>query len=165
MKLAGIDAALPAYTKETIADLVNAAKTIGNAAEGKKVYEQAGCIACHIPGPQQSKIGPDLSNLARGLPVDMIVTETIWPALNVKEGYEAATVTLKDGTLITGFKQTETADAIAIRDMTSGTMTTIPRCATQSIKTGGSVMPDGLTAALSTQQLAHLLRYLFELGK
>lgn len=165
MKLAGIDAALPAYTKETIADLVNAAKTIGNAAEGKKVYEQAGCIACHTPGPQQSKIGPDLSNLARGLPVDMIVTETIWPALNVKEGYEAATVTLKDGTVITGFKQTETAEAIAIRDVTSGVVTTLPRTATQSIKTGGSVMPDGLTAALSTQQLAHLLRYLLELGK
>ena len=165
MKLAGINSALPAYTKDTIAKIVRSAASIGNAAEGKKVYEQAGCIACHTPGPTQSKIGPDLSSISRGLPVDMIVTEVIWPALNVKEGYEAATVTMKDGSVITGFKQTETAEAIAIRDMTTGTVKSIPRNETQSIKTGGTVMPDGLTATLSPQQLADLIRYLSELGK
>jgi putative heme-binding domain-containing protein len=165
MKLAGINAALPAYTKDTIAKIVTSAASIGNAAEGKKVYEQSGCIACHIPGAPQSKIGPDLSSISRGLPVDMIVTEVIWPALNVKEGYEASTITMKDGTVITGFKQTETAEAIAIRDMTTGTVKSIPRNETQSIKTGGTVMPDGLTAMLSPQQVADLIRYLSELGK
>ena len=165
MKLAGINTALPAYTKETISKIVRDAASIGNAAEGKKVYEQAGCVACHIPGPTQSKIGPDLSSISRGLPVDMIVTEVIWPALNVKEGYEAATILMKDGTVVTGFKQTETAEAIAIRDMTTGTVKSIPRAETQSIKTGGSVMPDGLTANLSPQQIADLIRYLSELGK
>ncbi|MCA1963136.1 MAG: HEAT repeat domain-containing protein, partial [Prosthecobacter sp.] len=109
MKLAGINSALPAYTKEYIANIVKGANTFGNAAEGKKIYESAGCIACHTPGAAQSKIGPDLSAIARGLPIDMIVTEVVWPALNVKEGYEAVTATMKDGTVITGFKQTETA--------------------------------------------------------
>ena len=165
MELAGINSALPAYTKEAVTQIVNGANTIGNAARGKLVYEQAGCIACHTPGAPQSKIGPDLSNLARGLPMDMIVTETIWPALNVKEGYEAATITLNDGTVITGFKQTETAEAIAIRDMSSGVVKTFSRAGAQSVKTGGTVMPDGLTATLSPQQLADLFRYLSELGK
>ncbi|MFM9955448.1 MAG: PVC-type heme-binding CxxCH protein [Opitutaceae bacterium] len=165
MKLAGISTALPVYRKETIAKIVSDAATLGDAAEGKKVYEQAGCIACHTPGPTQSKIGPDLSSISRGLPVDMIVTEVIWPALNVKEGYEAATITMKDGTVVTGFKQTETAEAIAIRDMTTGTVKSIPRNETQSIKTGGTVMPDGLTAPLNAKQLADLIRYLSELGR
>jgi putative heme-binding domain-containing protein len=165
MKLAGINSALPAYTKEYIANLVKAANTFGNADKGKKIYEAAGCIACHTPGAAQSKIGPDLSAIARGLPIDMIITEVVWPALNVKENYEAATVTMKDGTVVTGFKQTETADAIGIRDMTTGVVRSIPRAETQKIQTGGTVMPDGLVAALNEQQLAHLIKYLSGLGK
>jgi putative heme-binding domain-containing protein len=165
MTLAGLNSSLPVYRKETIAKIVSDAATVGNAAEGKKVYAQAGCIACHTPGPAQSKIGPDLSSISRGLPVDMIVTEVVWPALNVKEGYEAATVTLKDGTVVTGFKQTETAEAIGVRDMNTGAVKSIPRGETQSIKTGGTLMPDGLTTTLSPQQLADLIRYLSELGK
>jgi putative heme-binding domain-containing protein len=164
MKLAGINSALPAYTKEYIANIVKGANTFGNAAEGKKIYEAAGCIACHTPGPANSKIGPDLSAIARGLPIDMIVTEVVWPALNVKENFEAATVTLKDGSVITGFKQTETADAIAIRDLT-GSVKSIPKSDTAKIQTGGSLMPDGLTAALDERQLVHLVKYLSELGK
>ena len=164
MRLAGINSALPTYTKEYIANIVKGANTFGNAAEGKKIYEAAGCIACHIPGAPQSKIGPDLSAIARGLPIDMIVTEVVWPALNVKENFEAATVTMKDGNVITGFKQTETADAIGIRDM-AGIVKSIPKSDTAKIQTGGTVMPDGLVATLNEQQLAHLIKYLSELGK
>jgi putative heme-binding domain-containing protein len=165
MKLAGINTALPAYTKETVAKIVSDAATIGTAAEGRRVYEQAGCVSCHTPGSSQSKIGPDLSSISRGLPVDMIVTEVVWPALNVKEGYEAVTVTMKDGTVTTGFKQTETAEAIGVRDMNTGTVQSILRSETQSVKAGGTLMPDGITATLSPQQLADLVRYLSELGK
>jgi len=165
MKLAGISAALPVYTKDYVADLVSAAGTTGDAAEGRKVFEQTGCIACHMPGAPGSKIGPDLSTISRGMPTDMIIAEVIWPALNVKEGYEAATVTMKDGSVVAGFKQTETGGAIAIRDMATGEVRSITKTDTAKIQTGGTVMPDGLTAALSEKQLADLIRYLSELGK
>jgi putative heme-binding domain-containing protein len=117
-----------------------------------------------MPGAAQSKIGPDLSAIARGLPIDMIVTEVVWPALNIKEGYEAATITLKDGSVVTGFKHTDTADTISIRDLT-GTITPILKANTSNIQLGGTLMPDGLTATLNEQQLAHLIKYLSELGK
>jgi putative heme-binding domain-containing protein len=165
MKIAGINSALPTYTKAYITNLVKGAQTHGNAAEGKKIYEQAGCIACHMPGAPGSKIGPDLSAISRGLPLDMIITEIVWPALNVKEGYEAATVTMKDGSVVTGFKQTDTADVITIRDMATGSLKPIKKSDTRNIQTGGTVMPDGITAGLNEQQLAHLVRYLSELGK
>ncbi len=165
MQLAGMNAALPAYTKETISRIVKNAGTFGDAAEGQKIYEQAGCIACHMPGAAQSKIGPDLSAVSRGLPIDMIVTEVVWPALNVKEGYEAATVTLKDGSVVTGFRQTESTESISIRDLASGAVRSIPKSETRSIATGGSVMPEGVVAALNEQQLAHLVKYLSELGQ
>jgi putative heme-binding domain-containing protein len=164
MQLAGLNADLPAYTKAYLDKIVHTANTVGDPAEGKKVYEQAGCIACHLPGAAQSKIGPDLSAIARGLPIDMIVTEVVWPALNVKEGYEAATVTLKDGTVLTGFKHTDTADTLTLRDF-AGELKPVKKTSAQSIQTGGSVMPDGLTTTLTELQLAHLIRYLSELGK
>lgn len=165
MKLAGLNPALPDYTKECVANLVKAAKTFGDPVEGKKIYESAGCIACHMPGPANSKIGPDLSAISRGLPVELIVTELVWPALNVKEGYEAATVTLKDGTVVTGFKQTETAEAIAVRDLATGAVKSIPKSETKAIQSGGTVMPDGLIAGMDERQLAHLVRYLMGLGE
>ena len=164
MKLAGLNEGLPVYTKDYVTRLVKDANTFGNAAEGKKVYETAGCIACHMPGAANSKIGPDLSAISRGLPAELIVTEVVWPALNVKEGYEAATVTLNDGSVVTGFKQTETAEAIAIRDLATGAVRSIPRGETKSIVAGGTVMPDGMTAGMDERQLAHLLRYLMGLG-
>jgi len=99
------------------------------------------------------------------MPIDMIIGEIIWPALNVKEGYEAATVTMKDGNVIAGFKHTETTDTIDIRDLATGSVKSLQRTNTNKIQTGGTLMPDGLTATLSEQQLADLIRYVSELGK
>ena len=164
MGAAGMNTALPPYTKDYISKVVKAAQTVGDAAEGKKVYEAAGCATCHIPGGAQSRIGPDLSAVSRGLPIDMIVTEVVWPGLNVKENFEAANVVLKDGSVVTGFKHTDTAEAIAVRELT-GSIRTIKKSDTQSIKVGGTLMPEGLTGNLNETQLAHLIRYLSELGK
>ncbi len=165
MKLAGLNPALPVYTKEYVANLVKAARTFGNAEEGKKIYETAGCIACHQPGAPGNPLGPDLSAIARGLPPELIATEVVWPALNVKEGYEAATVTLKDGTVVTGFKQTETDESVAIKDLATGEVKTLPRGEIHDLQSGGTVMPDGLTAGMDERQLAHLVRYLMGLGE
>jgi putative heme-binding domain-containing protein len=77
----------------------------------------------------------------------------------------AATVTKKDGTVVTGFKQTETAEAIALRNLATGAVRSIPRRETKEVKLGGTVMPDGLTAGMDERQLAHLVRYLMGLGE
>jgi putative heme-binding domain-containing protein len=122
-------------------------------------------VVCHVIDNTGGKIGPDLSALGRGLPVDMIVTEVIWPALNVKEGFEATSVTTRDGRSIEGFRHSETADEVAIRDALTGEITRLRRAQVERIKPSGTVMPEGLTAPLSKQQLADLIRYLSELGK
>jgi putative heme-binding domain-containing protein len=165
MAIAGIDGAVPTYTQEYVALIVQRAKAEGHAAEGRRVFEQSGCIACHAVDGTGGKLGPDLSALSRALPIDMIVAEVVWPALNVKEGYEAATATMRDGTVVSGFKHAETAATIGIRDPATGDVKTIKRADTKQLQVGGTIMPDGLTAAMTEQQLAHLVRYLSELGK
>jgi putative heme-binding domain-containing protein len=165
MNRAGVSDSVPEYTGEYVKAVAARSRTAGDAAEGRKVFEQSGCMACHAVNNVGGKIGPDLSALSRGLPLDMIVTEVVWPSINVKEGFEAASATLKDGTVVSGFKQLHTESVLGIRDMNTGEVRTIQRSEAAQMKVGGTVMPEGLTGALSEKQLADLIRYLGELGK
>jgi hypothetical protein len=71
---------------------------------------------------------------------------------------------MKDGSVITGFKHTDTPETLSIREL-SGAIRQVRKGETQSIKVGGTLMPEGVTGHLSELQLAHLIRYLGELGK
>ena len=64
-----------------------------------------------------------------------------------------------------GTVKNETAEAIAVRDLATGAVRSIPRGETKEVKLGGTVMPDGLTAGMDERQLAHLVRYLMGLGE
>lgn len=161
---AGFSPELPVFSTEFVRDLVAEARARGNAAEGRNHYAALACAACHTINGEGGKAGPDLSALGRGLPPDMIVTELIWPQLNVKEGFEALSVTTKDGRFVEGIRQSETGDELAIRDTLTGEITRIRRAQVAQVKPTGSVMPEGLTAPLSRPQLADLVRYLMELG-
>jgi hypothetical protein len=79
--------------------------------------------------------------------------------------FRGATVALTDGAVVTGFKQTETGEANAVRDLATGVVRSIPKSETKAIQSGGTVMPDGLTAGMDERQLAHLVRYLMGLGE
>ncbi len=165
MGIAGMPATAAPYTSEYVRGIVSLARTGGDPVAGRKVFEQVGCGACHAVNEVGGKIGPSLTAISRGLPVDMIVTEVLWPAINVKEGYEAATVTLKDGNVVRGFKQTDTDSEVSVRDMNTGEIRTIKRADAARIEVGGTVMPEGLTASLTEQQIGDLIRYLSTLGQ
>jgi putative heme-binding domain-containing protein len=165
MGLAGMPSTAAPYTSEYVRGIAALARNGGDAVAGRKVFEQVGCMACHAVQDVGGKIGPALTAISRGLPLDMIVTEVLWPAINVKEGYEAATVTLRDGTVVRGFKQTDTDSEVSVRDMNTGEIRTIKRSDAARIEVGGTVMPEGLTASLTEQQIGDLIRYLSTLGQ
>ncbi|MEW6305188.1 MAG: PVC-type heme-binding CxxCH protein [Verrucomicrobiota bacterium] len=164
-KLAGFSADLPVYSPEFVRDLATRAQREGDAARGRQVYDMMGCAACHVVNGEGGKVGPDISALGRGQPIDGIITELIWPQLNVKEGFEAVRVLTKDGRNLEGVKQSETAGETAIRDTLTGEVATLRRAQIERIQPIGSVMPEGLTAPLTPQQLADLVRFLADLGK
>ncbi len=164
-QLGGLTTQSLAYDTTVINELAEAARKTGDVAEGRKLFQTIGCVTCHMVNNEGGKIGPDLSALGRGLPIDGVIVEVLWPQVNVKEGFASTSVTTKDGRIIEGFRQAETADEISIRDMLTGEIARIRRDQVQLIRTGGSVMPEGLTSNLSRPQLASLIRYLSELGK
>jgi len=102
---------------------------------------------------ESAALAPPLSNLSdrkerecgtisRELSVEPIASEFVWPALNIKEDDEAATVNLKDGTVVTGCKQTDPAEAIALGDLVTVPALRIPRSEAKEVGMGRTMILD-----------------------
>ena len=109
------------------------------------------------PGPIK---GPNLSALAAGLPTDLIVESVLWPARQIKEGYETVTITTKDGRIHSGFLQAAERKAISIRDLASGKVVVVPSTNLASRSKAQTVMPPSLTDSLTRTELRDLIKYL-----
>jgi len=155
-----------AYSPEFVAKLVEEVKTSGNAEVGKKVYQSPliSCVACHaIQGQGGGVLGPDLTTVGSGLPLDLIVESVLWPERQLKEGYFSINVTTKDGKLYNGYREKEDEKTLFLRDIASQKTVPIPLASIQQREDVGTLMPAGLTASLSREELRDLLRYLWEL--
>jgi len=154
------------YSADFVADLAREALATGSTSLGRRIFQSPliTCTACHevdgIPGATNAIKGPNLSAVASGLPVDLIVESVLWPDRQIKEGYEAATVVTRDGRIFNGFLQGEDKKALHIRDLTTGTVATVPRGNVAQHNKGGTMMPPGLTASLTRAELRDLIKYL-----
>lgn len=134
----------------------------GSAQKGKEIYNTLTCATCHKIGGNGGTIGPDLSAVGSGLTLGDMITEVLWPARNIKEGYNMVMVSMKNGEHVQGVKAYETDQAITLKEA-SGEQARIDKNAIAGITELGSVMPDGLTNHLSEEELVHLIQYLSEL--
>ncbi|HAE10672.1 MAG TPA: hypothetical protein DCG39_03415 [Opitutae bacterium] len=162
----GVQGATPAYNSDYVAALAKEAISKGDAAKGKKIFQlpALSCVACHevdgiasSPGPIK---GPNLSALAAGLPTDLIVESVLWPARQIKEGYETVTITTKDGRIYSGFLQAAERKAISVRDLASGEVVVVPSTNLVSRSKAQTVMPPSLTDSLTRAELRDLIKYL-----
>lgn len=87
------------------------------------------------------------------------------PQREGKEGYEAITATMKDGTASTGFRRPGEPQEIVLFDAAQQREVRLPRAQIVSEKIIGSLMPAALVDKLSHEDLSDLFRYLSELGK
>jgi putative heme-binding domain-containing protein len=104
--------------------------------------------------------GPNLTAVAAGLPVELLIESVLWPERQIKEGYEATTVITKEGRVISGFMHSEDKNLLRIRDLTTGKLATVQTRAVKQRARGGTVMPAGLTASLTRQELRDLIKFL-----
>ena len=165
-KLIGVRGATPAYSSAYVAALEKEAVTRGNAANGRKVFALPliSCTACHsVEGVKSATTavkGPNLSALAAGVPVNIIIESVLWPERQIKEGYLATTVVTKDGGVHSGLVHSEDKKTLRILDLASGKITTVQPGAILRRAKGGTVMPPGLTASLTRAELRDLIKYL-----
>ena len=165
-KLIGVQSVAPVYSADFVGALAKEALEKGDAVNGKKVFQLplASCTACHavdgVRGAVTSVKGPNLSAVAAGLPVDLLVESVLWPARQIKEGYAATTVITKDGRVLSGFTHSEDKTVLRVRDLATGKIAPVQTSNIKQRTLNGTVMPPGLTASLTRAELRDLIKYL-----
>jgi putative heme-binding domain-containing protein len=115
-KILGVKNVVPAYDAAWVTALATEVKANGDAAKGKAVFHAplSGCVACHKIGGQGGIVGPELDAVGRGVPVELLIEAVVWPNRQIKEGYVATTLTLKDGRKLQGYKVSEAGGETAV---------------------------------------------------
>ena len=164
-QLSGVSAKGLEFSEKLLGELVAAGRK-GDRQQGKKLFESAqlGCIACHKAGGKGGQIGPDLTAVGSGVPFERIVTEVLWPARQVKEGYSLTRVTLKDKQVLQGYtQQSRSEKVLLLRDFATSKTREIERDKIAGTEVIGSLMPP-TAQGLSPKQIADLCAYLFGLS-
>ncbi len=152
---------IPPSRAEVLAKFQPAAGLKGDAARGKAHY-LGRCMVCHRAGADGMALGPDLITVkTKGR--EALLTAILDPHAEVAPQYIAFDVATKDGNAYTGIIARDDATSLVLKIM-GGAEITIPRSNVKgSSSSGKSLMPEGLEAGLSVQDMADLLTFIEEL--
>jgi putative heme-binding domain-containing protein len=154
------------YSPEKVKQLLAEAQADGDSRRGAIVFglPTLACLSCHQVGDTGGKVGPELTKVGACIPPEEIVESLLWPNRTVKPEFKAVSITTLAGRNLRGVVRKETPQELTIIDST-GKTETISKDDIESKQEIGSLMPEGLTAALTPEQRRDLIRYLLELGK
>ncbi len=160
---------VPDYSLELVDGLVESANRHGNAARGMMVFADAksACLSCHQLGPHGGSVGPPLTEIGQQRKPREIIESVLWPKRQVRTEHMAHLVVTSGGISTSGYVVRESETEIVLRDPTKGPQhaLTIPQAEIELRREIGSLMPEQLLAAMSEQQVADLLKFLFGLGR
>ena len=132
----------------------------GDAARGKAHF-LARCANCHVLKGEGGNVGPDLTGYDR-TSLDFWVLNIVYPSLEIREGFGSYDVRLKDGSVANGILERREGGEIVLRDL-AGNRTRIKEEKIASlIASPTSVMPEGLLAGMSDQDLCDFFAYLMK---
>src|SRR6185437_7864343 len=130
----------------------------GNRKHGAEIFAKT-CLQCHAMQGEGARVGPDLSGIANQ-PRETMLMNILDPSRQVLPDFLSYTVTAADGETLTGLITAESATSVTIR-RPNVPDTTIQRSQIKELKADGkSLMPDGLEAGLTVQDMADLLSFL-----
>lgn len=129
-----------------------------NADHGREIFKTL-CATCHRLDREGYNVGPDLLDM-RNQPKESILFHIVVPEAEVAPAFAPYLVETKDGRTLSGILASETATSLTLR-MPLGVEETILRTNVARLETTpGSLMPAGLEAVMSRQDLADLLGFL-----
>jgi putative heme-binding domain-containing protein len=123
------------------------------------------CTTCHHVRNVTTKVnafhkGPDLSAVATGLQLELIIESVIWPKRVIKEGFEMTTILTDDGQALSGYVASEDDTIVGLRDLGTGQVRRIPVETIEARIGKGKAMPSGFTNSLTREQLRDLIAWL-----
>ncbi|MDF1861864.1 MAG: DUF1080 domain-containing protein [Verrucomicrobiales bacterium] len=134
-------------------------KTEGDPEKGKLVFQKGACITCHEVGGVGVDVGPSLNDV-KMKPPEALLTDILDPNRAVEERWVSQALSKKDGSSLSGLLHGEDAAAITLR-VPGGVSMTVPRSEVESVQsTGMSLMPVGLEAAITKEEMVDLIAFL-----
>ena len=128
--------------------------------DGQGSFTKAGCIACHKLGALGIDFGPDLSTIGSLMGETELFSAILAPSLSIKFGFEGETFMLNDGTTLVGFVSGENDTTVSLK-LPGGIQRDLAKSEIKSRKQmEQSLMPAGLDAALTDQEMANLVAWL-----
>jgi putative heme-binding domain-containing protein len=141
-----IDAFMPALNRK------------GDPAHGKKIYQDR-CLSCHRLGGEGNALGPDLVTV-KNTGKEKLLVNILDPNREVRPEYVAYLIDTKSEDSLIGIVTAETATTVTLRQA-YGREDVIARFDIKKMQSQDqSLMPEGLEAGLTPQDLADLLEYI-----
>ena len=130
----------------------------GDPRAGELVFRKT-CAQCHKIHGEGYSVGPDLTGNGRGS-FQQLVSNVLDPSLVIGPGYQTTLVMTDDGRNLTGIPVEDNDRQVVLR-LPGGKTQAIPRNSIAFIKKHSlSMMPEGIEATLSEQELADLFSFL-----
>lgn len=141
-----------------VTSYMDSTKHAGDPVKGKQVFATV-CIACHKMDQLGFDVGPPLADV-KVKPPEALLSDILDPNRMFEARWSAYQVDTHDGRSLSGLVESETPDAIVLA-MMGGIRETLPRSSIKELKSlDRSLMPPGLEAAISKEQMSDLLAYL-----
>ena len=163
---AGISGTPVKLSAEQMAQMIAEVQAKGDAARGEQVFRRSdvGCYQCHAIAGAGGWLGPDLSSVGAGSPVDYLIDSVLDPNKAIKDGYQGYTIITKSGDVFSGIKVRQDNREVVVRDNAHERLA-IPVSEIKGQKEIGSLMPNGLADFLTHEEFLDLIKFLSELGK
>lgn len=143
---------------EALAEVSKALALAPVPANGRTVFQSV-CATCHRLEREGHAVGPDLFDIRRQTK-ENILFHIVNPDAEIAPAFAAYLAEAKDGRVLSGILVGDTPTSITLRGPL-GVETSLLRADLAKLEAlPGSLMPTGLEAGLSKQQLADLLAYL-----
>jgi putative heme-binding domain-containing protein len=134
-----------------------ALQLVGDAGRGRAIFATA-CITCHKTGETGGEVGPDLKSVANH-PPEKLLANILDPSADVQPGYYAYQCELTDGSEFYGLITAETGNSFTLKTADARSRVVL-RANIRSLRSANtSLMPDGLEAGLTSQDLADLIQF------
>lgn len=134
----------------------------GDANRGKGIFfrhQAAQCIRCHTYDDYGGNAGPRLNGIGKRLSREQILEAMIDPSKRISPGFGVATLTLKDGKLISGIVQAETNAELKVK--IGDEVQTIAKDQITKRTNAPSSMPD-MKPVLTKKEIRDIVSFLSE---
>ncbi|QOV91031.1 PVC-type heme-binding CxxCH protein [Humisphaera borealis] len=139
----------------------------GDFSRGQAVFlgKKASCINCHAVGYLGGRLGPDLTNIGKTRSERDLLEAIVFPSVSFVRGYDPVYVDIRGEDKIVGIVTTESRDEIVVATGPQD-VRRLPRSQVIDIRPSPlSLMPDGMEAAMTKQELADVIAFLKEVRR